>query len=140
MTEVKKKRNEDIEEVFKHVGEFGPYQLILFIFISMCAFVCSMVSYSFTFYGAVPSHRCKLPESLLFNDTFEIQGRFHEKLVNEYIPLSSNHILSAYDKCNLKNFTVSNDTSSNFSLVHCNEWIYSTEYYKETFVSEEHTN
>jgi hypothetical protein len=136
MTETKEKNNEDIEEIFKRVGEFGPYQLALFVFVSMSAFVCSMASYGFTFYGASPKHRCKLPEFIFPNDTYQIQSKFHQEIVEEFIPESNIDALSSFDQCNLKNFSITNETSSNFTLMKCSEWVFSNEYYEKTLVTE----
>lgn len=45
------------EEIFKQVGEFGPYQLFIFILVGILAFEPALVAYSFSFYGATPNHR-----------------------------------------------------------------------------------
>lgn len=45
------------EEIFSKVGEFGPYQLFIFILVGILAFEPALVAYSFSFYGASPNHR-----------------------------------------------------------------------------------
>ena len=57
MTKTQAELNHDIEEIFKQIGEFGPYQLFLFIIIGLVALVPAVIAYGFSFYGAVPNHR-----------------------------------------------------------------------------------
>jgi hypothetical protein len=49
--------NEKIESIFKEIGEFGRYQLLIFILVGIISFVPAIVGYSFGFYAASPSHR-----------------------------------------------------------------------------------
>lgn len=49
--------NKKTEEIFKQIGEFGPYQLLIFILVGVIAFEPALVAYSFSFYGATPNHR-----------------------------------------------------------------------------------
>jgi hypothetical protein len=49
--------NEKIESIFKEIGEFGRYQLLIFILVGIISFVPAIVGYSFGFYAATPSHR-----------------------------------------------------------------------------------
>jgi hypothetical protein len=49
--------NEKIENIFKEIGEFGRYQLLIFILVGIISFVPAIVGYSFGFYAATPSHR-----------------------------------------------------------------------------------
>ena len=55
------KINKDAEEIFHQIGEFGSYQIFLFVIISaVSSFVTSMVSYGFALYGSTPNHRLDL--------------------------------------------------------------------------------
>ena len=49
--------NEKIENIFKEIGEFGRYQLLIFILVGIISFVPAIVGYSFGFYAATPFHR-----------------------------------------------------------------------------------
>ena len=49
--------NEKIENIFKEIGEFGRYQLLIFVLVGIISFVPAIVGYSFGFYAATPSHR-----------------------------------------------------------------------------------
>ena len=49
--------NEKIENIYKEIGEFGPYQLLIFALVGIISFVPAIVGYSFGFYAATPNHR-----------------------------------------------------------------------------------
>jgi hypothetical protein len=49
--------NKKINDIFKEIGEFGPYQLLVFILVGFTALIPATVSYSYSFYAAVPNHR-----------------------------------------------------------------------------------
>ena len=49
--------NTRIEAIYKEVGEFGPYQLLVIIFVGLVSSISVFVGFSYTFYGAVPNHR-----------------------------------------------------------------------------------
>jgi hypothetical protein len=51
------KKDRNVEDIFREVGEFGPYQLFLFFAISGVSLSVCFSGYGFTLYGAVPSHR-----------------------------------------------------------------------------------
>ena len=51
------KINKDAEEIFRQIGELGPYQIFLFAIISVTSFIPSMVSYGFALYASTPNHR-----------------------------------------------------------------------------------
>ena len=98
------------DELFKEVGEFGKYQLLVFVLVGITAFIPAFVGYSYSFYAAVPNHRflfidsssyllcyslsifllfvsnrrCQLP--LLANDSYEIFNDQHDLLVQKHIP------------------------------------------------------
>jgi hypothetical protein len=46
-----------VEDIFKEIGDFGPYQLFLISAISLVAIIPCLVSYGYSFYGAVPEFR-----------------------------------------------------------------------------------
>jgi hypothetical protein len=51
------KQQNVVEEIFKQIGDFGPYQLFLISAISLVAIIPSLVSFGYSFYGAVPEFR-----------------------------------------------------------------------------------
>ena len=124
--------NKKIDRIFDEIGGFGPYQLFVFIIVGMVAFTPSIVSYSFSFYGAVPNHRCQIIG--LANDTYEISDEIHLKLVEKFIPPPKSKAFTAdYDKCNIKVYA-GNDSDS-YTLEKCNKWVYSKKYFGETLGS-----
>ncbi|RMZ92891.1 organic cation transporter -like, partial [Brachionus plicatilis] len=123
--------HERTENLFTEVGEFGPYQFSVFILVGLVSVIPGIVGYSYSFYGATPNFRCKIPG--YENDTYEIQNDYHQSLVDNYIPLLSDQSFKGiYDKCNIKSFPNKN----NFSLDQCNEWVYSKQYFQTTLITE----
>lgn len=125
-----------LDEIYKQIGEIGPYQYFIIALAGLCTFVPSIVGYSFSFAAATPDFRCKLPGYA--NDTFQIQSDHHRQLVDYYIPPpGKNTLKNKYDSCHLKHY-FNNETSfvnKSSTLVTCNEWVYSTEYFDETLIS-----
>ena len=133
--------NKKIDEIFKEIGEFGSYQLLVFILAGTTAFIPAIVGHSYNFYGATPNFRCKIPN--LDNDTYEITNDYHQYLINKYIPPpSSKSYKDEYNKCEIKvynlNSTENDDLSSNntFRLQKCKEWVYSKKYFQNTLVTD----
>ena len=47
-----------IDEIYKEIGQIGPYQLVIMVLVSSSAIVLSNADYSYnTFFGATPDHR-----------------------------------------------------------------------------------
>lgn len=127
--------NQKIEQIFKQVGEFGPYQLFVFILGGLISIVPAIVGYSFAFYAAVPQFRCKIPG--LENDTYEIANEYHQELIDRYIPPPQDKSFKdKYDKCRIQLFNNESSSPNNYTLVKCNEWVYSKQYYGETLFTE----
>ncbi|RNA36796.1 solute carrier family 22 member 4, partial [Brachionus plicatilis] len=99
------------ENIYEDIGEFGPYQLLLFFLIGLLAVQPSLTGYGFIFIGATPDYQCKKPataQRLSYNNSFD-------------------------DKCFYKIY--SNETSQ-IAFEPCTEWTYSKEYYDTTLVTE----
>lgn len=47
-----------VDDIYNHIGEFGWFQLGLFIIIGSVSLIPSVVAYGSTFYIATPEHRC----------------------------------------------------------------------------------
>ena len=83
------------------------------------------------------------------NDTYESMGKWHDELIKKYIPPSKDSFKTTLDKCNLKIFlqdesllpelesSLSYDSAqNNFTLIKCNQWVYSKKYFESTLNSE----
>jgi MFS transporter, OCT family, solute carrier family 22 (organic cation transporter), member 4/5 len=137
-----KNLNKKIDEIFKQIGEFGPYQLTLFFLIGITAFIPAIVGYSYSFYGATPDFRCKIP--FITNDSFEVMNEWHQFEIDKYIPLAKEEsINNPYDKCFIKvyyyndsNHNNNNNNNNNFTLEKCDSWVYSKKYFNSTLISD----
>lgn len=82
--------------------------------------------------------RCQIPG--LENDTYEIQGSVHQRLIDAYIPLSK-HDNKLYEQCNVYQFDQSqtvfdNDSHPiNATQSKCSSWVYSKKLFDNTFVT-----
>lgn len=129
----------ETSDIYSKIGEVGPYQITMVLLISFSGFISSMIPYSYVFYAAVPSHRCKLPDYP--NDTYEISGDYHSNLVQKYIPLSKENSLNEiYDNCHLISYENVTEAGNVSKLVECDEWVYSKEFYERTIISEVFNN
>lgn len=45
------------DDIFKKIGDFGPYQLFILILIGLTAIIPAILAYSFIFIGATPEYR-----------------------------------------------------------------------------------
>ena len=86
--------------------------------------MCSIGVYQSTFIDATPAFRCKLP--MLTTDTYEVQTKEHDRLVNLYIPYD--YVKNTYEKCKIF-IEGTNQTKI------CESWVYSKEFYGETIVT-----
>ncbi|XP_045198101.2 organic cation transporter protein-like [Mercenaria mercenaria] len=124
------------DEILEKLGQFGIYQKRVFSFLAFP--VVSIGSFCFMVIVVLytPDHRCKIPG--LDNDTYEVQGTFHEELLNETIPLSDDPTLT-YDQCNVYDTGSAafdgNNRPINASLLKCTEWVYDKSVFSETFTS-----
>ncbi len=120
----------DIDDVFSQIGQFGPYQFLIIVLVGLIAASAAISSYLTIFTDAAPEFRCKLP--FLKNDTFEITSEYQQELVDIYIPNSE-----ADKSCKIRRFNnqSSNFSPDNFTLVNCQEWVYSKKFYTETIVT-----
>ena len=58
--EMKVSINHKIENIYREIGEFGPYQLVVILLIGFVSSIPVFAGFSFSFYGAVPNHRLYL--------------------------------------------------------------------------------
>lgn len=83
------------------------------------------------------SSRCAIPG--LDNDTFSVQNDYHQMLINNTIPPSTDEKLT-YNQCHL--YTTDTDAYDdnnkpiNASETKCSKWVYDDTNFKSTFTSE----
>ncbi|XP_013381566.1 organic cation transporter protein [Lingula anatina] len=70
----------DFDDTLILIGEFGKYQKLIYVLLLTVSVLASMVNAAVVFIEDTPSFRCKLPG--LPNDTFEIQGKWHQAMVD----------------------------------------------------------
>ena len=49
------------DQVLGHIGEFGPWQLYIFVLSGLAAAGEALITYCYTFVGYVPVYRCMVP-------------------------------------------------------------------------------
>lgn len=129
-----KRNNKDddseIDVIFKEIGEFGKYQLFVFVLIGFIISVTAITSYITVFTDDAPDFRCKLP--MLDNDTYEITSTEQQRLVDLYIPRGSDFSINDRE-CKLISYET--NSTSNVDLEKCDTWVYSKQYFQETIVS-----
>ncbi|XP_052083729.1 organic cation transporter protein-like [Mytilus californianus] len=128
------------DAILTQIGSFGPYQKRNYVLL--------MIGWIFTgpfmglsvFINGIPDHRCQIPG--LENDTYEIQGFEHQRLIDTYIPLST-HDNKVYEQCNVyqidQSHTVFDNDSHpiNTTKSKCSSWVYSKKLFDNTFVMKE---
>ena len=110
------------DDILKKIGEFGKYQFLILLLVGLTSNLGALSAYAIVFMAATPEHRCAI--SMNTSDTFEIQNRNHELLVNKYIAKN--------DHCHIRSYL---NESESFTLQKCNKWVYSKKYYDETIVT-----
>jgi len=76
------------------------------------------------------NNRCALPG--WDNDTFEVQSVEHQNFINKYIPApDKTGLLYKYNPCKIRDF----DSGGNFTLVSCEKWVYSKEYFGDSMIT-----
>ncbi|XP_013385966.1 organic cation transporter protein-like [Lingula anatina] len=117
----------EFDYVVKNVGEFGRIQLIMTIFFGLTTASVALQMIVTVFMQQTPEHRCAIPS--LANDTFEIQGPWHQCLINQTIPVDEN---GEYEGCLWR----SGNYSKNESVWPCKDWVYDTAVFPRTFPTE----
>ncbi|GFR84847.1 organic cation transporter protein [Elysia marginata] len=118
----------------------GRYQAYLFVLSVVASSNAGIHIFNVVFTMGMSRFRCAVPG--LENDTFTIQDETHAKLVDAAIPFDSHS--GGYSRCTHfktslsdSTFSVGNFTSSDTET--CTRWVYSTEMFTSSIVSEART-
>ncbi|XP_013421055.1 solute carrier family 22 member 6-like [Lingula anatina] len=117
----------DFDKVVQLVGEFGRIQLRTAAFSGLVTMSTALQMMVTLFMQQSPPHRCAIPG--LANDTFEIQGTWHQYLINQTIPVDEN---GEYEGCLWR----SGNDSGNGSVLPCKDLVYDTSVFPRTFPTE----
>ncbi|KAL4232572.1 hypothetical protein ACF0H5_007262 [Mactra antiquata] len=127
------------DDITLMLGEFGKYQKILYYLVCLTGIFTGMQMLSSVFTLAIPDHRCNIQN--LENDTFEVQGQWHQLMINQSIPLvkddSDNLVYATCDLYSNNQNTGydSNGIPINASKQECDEWVYDKSTFKNTFIT-----
>ncbi|PIK61368.1 putative solute carrier family 22 member 3 [Apostichopus japonicus] len=110
----------ELDEALRQLGDFGRYQTIVYLLISLIGQVPgSWHMLAISFLGAVPEHHCKIPEG----------GSLEDSIPHMVDPDTGQ---LEYDSCTVY---VQDGTESNRTK-ECDQWEYSKEPYGDTIVNE----
>ncbi|XP_023932923.1 organic cation transporter protein-like [Lingula anatina] len=129
----------EFDDVLRHLGEFGRYQRRVYALLCLPAIFVALQVMSAVFFHQTPEHRCKIRS--LSNDTYEVQGAWHEARIQHHIPVTS---AGTYSDCKYYNYIVTHydvyddvtDHTVLRSNVTCNEWVYDKSIFDETVQTE----
>ncbi|XP_013384270.1 organic cation transporter protein [Lingula anatina] len=110
----------DFDDILVLIGEFGTYQKLLFVFLTIASMLQSMGYAAVVFIELTPSFRCKLPS--LPNDTFKSEGEWHKHIVDV-------SLMNVTDgKCTVpQNTSPFGDAFQNETKPEkCTEWVFDT--------------
>lgn len=122
------------------LGEFGRYQKQLYFLVCLPTIFTGLQMLSPVFTLAIPKHRCKIPS--ISEDTFALQGAWHEKAVNQSIPWVEKDNEWQYSSCDIYIIT-ENTTFDNLSAPvnakkkSCKDWVYDKSVFHSTFITKE---
>ncbi|XP_076081369.1 organic cation transporter protein-like [Mytilus galloprovincialis] len=128
------------DDILTQIGAFGPYQKRNYIPLLIGWTLTGPFITLSVFVSGVPDHRCRIPG--YENDTYAIQGPEHQRLVDEFIPPSTNDN-QVYDQCHVYKVNQSNTVYDNCShpinatISTCRSWVYSKLVFDDTFVMKE---
>ncbi|XP_060063685.1 organic cation transporter protein-like [Ylistrum balloti] len=119
----------NLDDILKKIGEFGRYQIWLFVLLCLPStsngcYMMMMILLAYT-----PKHRCKIPG--YENDTWAVQGSYHSSLINYTIPDSEDDFYD-YDRCHM--YKYSGNTTDTIRT-RCSAYVYDKEIFDETIVT-----
>ncbi|XP_053398280.1 organic cation transporter protein-like [Mercenaria mercenaria] len=121
--------------------EFEKCQKLVYALVCLPAMFSGMQMFSTVFTLFIPKHRCSIPE--IDNDTYKVQGHWHEIITNRSIPLvKGDDDMFDYAECEM--FETNQNTTYNSlnrpintSTIKCNKWVYDNFAFDETFITKE---
>ena len=79
-----------LENIIRRCGDFGRYQLIHYIFLSLITIGSGVLGFYYVFGVAEPSFRCRLPSAVWpDNDRFESINATHQQLIETWLSSTS---------------------------------------------------
>ena len=74
-----------LENVIRHCGDFGRYQLIHYIFLNLICIASGVNAFYYVFGVAEPSFRCRLPSNIWpHEDRFQSVNETHQHLIDTW--------------------------------------------------------
>ncbi|XP_048399471.2 organic cation/carnitine transporter 2-like [Stegostoma tigrinum] len=128
----------DYDEITAFLGEWGPFQKLMFLLLSLNIFPNGFTGMTIVFVGDIPEHRCFIPGNLNLSEAW----------MNRTIPLEQAKGKLQYSKCRRYRLDVIRNLSEIFpdpDSVNISEveqepcldgWVYSKGQYMSTIVSE----
>uniref|UniRef100_UPI00398E9096 organic cation/carnitine transporter 2-like n=1 Tax=Pristiophorus japonicus TaxID=55135 RepID=UPI00398E9096 len=128
----------DYDEMTAFLGQWEPYQKLIFFLLSLSILPNGFCGLSMVFVGDVPEHRCLIPGNVNISEAWR----------NRTIPLLKEKDQPQYSKCSryrlelIKNLSATFPDSDSFNLSEVEQepcldgWDYSKEQYISTIVSE----
>ncbi|XP_038651886.1 solute carrier family 22 member 5-like isoform X2 [Scyliorhinus canicula] len=128
----------DYDEITAFLGEWGPFQKIIFFLLSLIVFPTGFCGLSIVFVGDVPEHRCLIPGNLNLSEAW----------LNRTIPLEQERGKLQHSQCRRYRLDVIRNLSATFAdpdSINMSEveqepcldgWEYSKDQYISTIVSE----
>ncbi|XP_048450049.1 solute carrier family 22 member 5-like, partial [Rhincodon typus] len=128
----------DYDEITAFLGQWGPFQKIIFFLLSISVFPNGFCGMSIVFVGDIPEHRCFIPGNLNLSEAW----------MKRTIPLEQAKGKLQYSKCRRYRLDVIRNLSEIFpdpDSVNISEveqepcldgWVYSKDQYISTIVSE----
>lgn len=110
---------DDLENLLSHLGDFGKYQFIQFMLHLVAATTAGMHMLSLQTVGAVPDHRCRIPDL-----DAPINSNFTFPNLEMYIPKLETE---KFDSCYMYDLKA-NDSST----IKCDSWVYDSTYHKSS--------
>ncbi|ESO85015.1 hypothetical protein LOTGIDRAFT_131162 [Lottia gigantea] len=123
------------DKVVDILGGFGTYQKRLFLMSCIPSFLDALLILSSIFILAIPNYRCRLPKE--FNDTnYYPNDDVTEYYVNLTIPRIEDKWSGCQRYINLSTIDDYPVSSQNYSTTSCNEWVYDTSTFVDTFITQ----
>ncbi|XP_060079708.1 organic cation transporter protein-like [Ylistrum balloti] len=123
----------NLEDVLKRIGEFGRYQVFLFMLLCLPSISNGCYMMAIVLLAYTPKHRCKIPG--YDNDTWAVQSSYHSSLINRTIPAPDDPFYD-YDRCHVYTETGTGNSSS-VMTAKCSKWVYEQDTFDETVVTRE---